>query len=84
MMKPTQSTISKGGSYPPEFREEAMRYWMSSGHTLVAVASDRGLSPQCLVDWRRQMESIDSPPSDPTIKPKSTGELALARELGVL
>jgi len=25
MMKPTRPTISKGGTYPPEFREEAVR-----------------------------------------------------------
>jgi transposase len=84
MMKPTRPHISKGGSYPPEFREEAVRYWLSSGHTLVAVASDLGLSPQCLRDWRKQMEIIGSTSSAPMVASKSTGELALAREVGEL
>jgi transposase-like protein len=57
MMKPTRPLISKGGSYPQEFREEAVRYWLSSGHTLAAVAADLGLSPQCLRDWRKSMEA---------------------------
>jgi len=48
MMKPTRPAISKGGSYPPEFREEAVRYWLSSGQTLALVAADLGLSPECL------------------------------------
>ena len=57
MMKPIRPNISKGATYPPEFREEAVRYWLSSGQTLSAVAGDLGLSPQCLRDWRQQMES---------------------------
>ena len=40
MMKPTRPAISKGASYPPEFREEAVRYWLSSGQTLALVAAD--------------------------------------------
>lgn len=34
MMNPTRPNIPKGGTYPPEFREEAVRYWLSSGETL--------------------------------------------------
>ena len=49
-MKPIRPNISKGATYPPEFREEAVRYWLSSGQTLSAVAGDLGLSPQCLRD----------------------------------
>ncbi len=53
MMKPTRPTISKGGTYPPEFREEAVRYWLSSGQKLNAVASDLGLTPESLSKFRR-------------------------------
>ncbi len=86
MMKPIRPNISKGATYPPEFREEAIRYWLSSGQTLTAVAGDLGLSPQCLRDWRQQMES----PVPQTTASQVNGvantseELALAREIGQL
>lgn len=83
MMKPIRPDLSKGASYPTEFREEAVRYWLSSGQTLSAVASDLGLSPQCLRSWRQQMESASS---EPTVD-GNTGtatELAQAREIGQL
>ena len=44
MMKPTRPQISKGGSYPQEFFEDAVWYWLSSGQTLCLVAADLGLS----------------------------------------
>ena len=88
MMKPIRPNISKGGSYPPEFREEAVRYWLSSGQTLVTVASDLGLSPQCLRDWRKQMESqVNSTTAIATVVNGDDGnpnDLALAREIGQL
>jgi aspartyl-tRNA synthetase len=31
MMKPNRPFKSKGSPYPQEFREEAVRYWLSSG-----------------------------------------------------
>lgn len=61
MMKPNRPHVSKGGTYPPEFREEAVRYWLWSGQTLKAVSSDLsdlGVTPECLRTWRRQMEAI--------------------------
>ena len=57
MIKPIRPNICKGATYPPELREEAVRYWLSSGQTLSAVAGDLGLSPQCLRDWRKSMDS---------------------------
>jgi len=79
MMKPTRPAISKGGSYPPEFREEAVRYWLSSGQTLALVAADLGLSPECLRSWRKQLASAST---DLTVFPIT--DLALARENGQL
>ena len=83
-MKPIRPNISKGGSYPQEFREEAVRYWLSSGETLAVVASDLGLSPQCLRDWRKQMESATHSATAAKKENGSTHELALARENGQL
>ena len=82
-MKPTRPPISKGASYPQEFREEAVRYWLASGQTLASVAADLGLSPQCLRTWHQQMETGTKPvaTADAT---KSSDELALAREIGQL
>ena len=86
MMKPTRPNIPKGATYPPEFREEAVCYWLSSGQTLSSVASDLGLSPQCLRDWRKSMESDSSVAGTSISNSKtshaneSTNDLALARE----
>ena len=82
MMKPIRPNLSKGASYPTEFREEAVRYWLSSGQTLSAVASDF-LSPQCLRSWRQQMESANSEPTVDGDTGTAT-ELAQAREIGQL
>jgi transposase len=87
MMKPIRPNISKGASYPPEFREEAVRYWLSSGQTLAAVAADLGLSPQCLRDWRKSLETDAAPaPQTATLSGVNGNahELALAREVGQL
>ena len=88
-MKPNRPNISKGGSYPPEFREEAVRYWLSSGQTLKQVASDMGVSPECLRLWRRQIDSAgQETTTDETgtlsSRQSNHGELALAREVGHL
>jgi len=83
MMKPTRPQISKGGSYPSEFREEAVRYCLSSGDTLAQVASDLGLSPECLRSWRKQMEA-SSPQTVVKGQVNSGNELAVAREIGQL
>lgn len=86
MMKPTRPHIRRGGTYPQEFREEAVRYWLSSGQTLAAVVADLGLTPETLRSWRRQMESsTESAPTSPsTTQTGSATELALAREIGQL
>ena len=83
MMKPTRPQISKGGSYPQEFREESVRYWLSSGQTLVSVASDLGLSPECLRSWRKSMEAAQSEFLVNGHSDRAT-ELAQAREIGQL
>jgi transposase-like protein len=73
-------------NYPPEFREEAVRYWLSSGPTLKQVALDLGVSTECLRTWRRQMEAIGPIASSPdkSVLPSSNVELALSREQGQL
>ena len=83
MMKPPRPLISKGASYPQEFREEAVRYWLSSGQTLVSVASDLGLSPECLRSWRKSMEAA---PPESLVNGHSDNatELTQAREIGQL
>lgn len=83
MMKPTRPQISKGASYPPEFREEAVRYWLSSGDTLAHVAADLGLSPECLRSWRKHIEAA-SPQTVVNGQAVSGDGLALAREIGQL
>ena len=84
MMKPIRPSLSKGASYPAEFREEAVRYWLSSGQTLAAVAADLGLSPQCLRSWRQSMESNADPAPAGNGATNISSELALARENGQL
>ena len=83
-MKPIRPNISKGATYPPEFREEAVRYWLSSGQTLSSVAANLGLSPQCLRDWRKSLETGVHPPSVIHGEKQSANDLALARENGQL
>ena len=80
MMKPTRPQISKGGSYPQEFRDEAVRYWLSSGHTLALVVADLGLSPACLRSWRKQLEAT----ATGLTASNTTPGLTLARENGQL
>jgi transposase len=93
MMKPTRPFKSKGSPYPAEFREEAVRYWLSSGQSLKNVAADLGVSPECLRSWHRQMEGQDSAPvsgvtntsnTPASTQPSSATELAQAREIGQL
>jgi len=84
MMKPTRPLIPKGGSYPPEFREEAVRYWLSSGQTLALVAADLGLSPECLRSWRKQLEAGRAQDAASNPLNGTAQELAQAREIGQL
>ena len=83
-MKPTRPRISKGGTYPPEFREEAVRYWLSSGHSLKVVAEELGLTPESLRVWRKHLEATDSGDGRSPADSPNTSELALAREVGQL
>jgi len=90
MMKPDRPFKSKGSPYPQEFREEAVRYWLSSGQPLKTVAADLGVSPECLRSWRSQMEASGTQAqvttdSTPGAAPAATAkELTLAREIGEL
>ena len=47
MDKPHSPVIKQGASYPKEFREEAVRYWLSSGKKAKVVAQELGVS-----DWK--------------------------------
>jgi transposase-like protein len=82
-MKPIRPNISKGGSYPPEFREEAVQYWLSSGHTLAHVAADLGLSPEYLRSWRKQIEAVNLQAGS-NGQGQSTDQLTQFREIGQL
>lgn len=88
MMKPIRPHIAKGATYPPEFRVDAVRYWLSSGQTLAAVSTDLGLSPECLRSWRKQMEvaqwEATTPPTPEVNGDATSTDLALAREIGQL
>ena len=86
-MKPDRPCKSKGSPYPPEFREDAVRYWLSIGQSLKAVATDLGLAPETLRSWRQQLETSVKPaaPGAGTDSlASSASELALAREIGQL
>ena len=84
-MKPTRPFKSKGNAYPTEFREESVRYWLSSGQSLKNVAADLGVSPECLRTWRRRMESsTDSTSTSAAPQAGNATELAQAREIGQL
>ena len=56
MEKPTSTRPKKGGSYPPEFRIEAVRYWLSSGKKSKDVAAELGVSEWSLNHWRQEQE----------------------------
>jgi transposase-like protein len=96
MMKPDRPFKSKGAPYPQEFREEAVRRptgtRLASGQSLKTVATDLGITTECLRAWRRQMESPedqapanrDSTSAQDSSPSATAKELALARELGEL
>ena len=96
MMKPDRPFKSKGAPYPQEFRDEAVRYWLTSGQPLKTVATDLGITHECLRAWRRQLESPEdqaqantdstsTQDSSPSATANATAkELALAREVGEL
>ena len=57
MNKPEHPPAKKGGGYPQEFREEAVRYWLGSGKKASEVAPELGVSDWSLNRWRKEMES---------------------------
>ena len=58
MNKPQHVSIKKGSRYPQEFREEAVRHWLSSGKKVTEVAQELGVSDCSLQRWRQQMEQV--------------------------
>lgn len=81
MNKPQSPTIVRGGGYPPEFRQEAVAYWFSSGKRASEVAAELNVSGWSLNRWRKELESQNADPAT------ATGELnalELAKENGRL
>ena len=58
MNKPEHPPSRKGGGYPKEFREEAVRYWVSSGRKASEIAPELGVSDWSLNRWRKEMENV--------------------------
>ncbi len=81
MNKPQHPTIKKGSRYPQEFREEAVRYWLSSGKKVTEVAHELGVSDWSLQRWRQQMEQENTHTSDDH---SQLNALELAKENGRL
>ena len=78
---PEHPPAKKGGGYPKEFREEAVRYWLSSGKKASVVAPELGVSDWSLNRWRKEMEQAEvSTPSQGT----QLNALELSKENGRL
>jgi len=80
MNKPEHPPARKGGGYPQEFREEAVRYWLSSGRKASEVAPELGVSDWSLNRWRKEMEQAEVS----TSSGKELNALELAKENGRL
>jgi transposase-like protein len=78
MNKPEHTPVRKGGGYPKEFREEAVRYWLSSGRKASEIAPELGVSDWSLNRWRKEMEN-DTLASAPD---SQLNALELAKENG--
>jgi len=61
MDKPNHPIGKKGTSYPKEFREESVRYWLSSGKKATEVARELGVSDWSLHRWHKEMEQVSVP-----------------------
>ena len=81
MNKPEHTPVRKGGSYPREFREEAVRYWLSSGKKASEVAPELGVSDWSLNRWRKEMEQTEV---STTSQGAQLNALELAKENGRL
>ena len=86
MDKPHSPAIKKGAAYPKEFREEAVRYWLSSGKKAKVVAQELGVSDWSLNRWRQEIElASESPSTSPTSTASAEmNALELAKENGRL
>jgi len=88
MMKPVlHERPKKGAPYPTEFREEAVRYWLSSGKRVGEVALELGVSDSSLQHWPDQMEGKKPSRTSSTASSSATTDadaLELAREVGRL
>ena len=86
-MKPVlHERPKKGAPYPTEFREEAVRYWLSSGKRVGEVALELGVSDSSLQHWRDHMEG-NKPVSGSSTASSAIADadaLELAREVGRL
>ena len=89
-MKPVlHERPKKGAPYPAEFREEAVRYWLSSGKRVGEVALELGVSDSSLQHWRDQLEGKKSTSGSSTASSTASSATAddaleLAREVGRL
>lgn len=81
MEKPMSPGVKKGNGYPREFREEAVRYWLSSGKAANAVAEELGVSDWSLHRWHKEMEGVQGTASGSTTE---LNALELAKENGRL
>jgi transposase len=81
MNKPEHPPAKKGGGYPKEFREEAVRYWLSSGRKASEVAPELGVSDWSLNRWRKEMEQTEVAT---TSEGSQLNALELAKENGRL
>ena len=83
MNKPEHPPTKKGGGYPKEFREEAVRYWLSSGRKASEVAPELGVSDWSLNRWRKEMEQADTSTAS-TGHSREVNALELSKENGRL
>lgn len=81
MEKPHSPGIKKGASYPKEFREEAVRYWLSSGKKARIIAQELGVSDWSLNRWHQELAASGSAP---TAEASQVNALELAKENGRL